>query len=468
MSFLDEIRPKIEEQVESRKQEHPPDELKRNLQRANHAFRKAIEDPDDLSLIAEFKRSSPSGGDINQEAPLSRYARLYDRYADALSILTEPAYFSGSPSLLRNAQSHTDRPLLRKDFIIDPYQIFEARFFGADAVLLIENMLSDEELRTFIEQVEELGMDALVECHDSSGLRRVLDAGAEIIGVNNRDLQELTVDRRNTNRLIKALSDTERAGRLFVAESGLHTRSHVLDVEDVADAVLIGSAIMSAPVPEVKLRELTGQTLVKFCGITGREDARRAVDLGVDMVGLNFYDPSPRAIEPDTAVDIADDVRGDALIAGVFVDAEPEEIREIVNSVGLDVIQCSGDESPEFINRIRSIGCPIIDAVQIKDHESLQDVYRSPAEYQMVDAFDEERHGGTGKRLNDDLLERSDLDVRRLVVAGGITPDNVSEIQRRLQPLMVDVCSGIETEPGRKEPDAMRAFMDAVREGRTR
>lgn len=463
MSFLDEIRPKIEEQVAERKRERSAETLRDDLQEGDHRFRAAIQQPDRVSLIAEFKRSSPSRGDIDRDASLSTYARLYDRYADAISILTEPEYFGGSPELLDEAGTYTDRPLLRKDFVIDPYQILEARYFGADAVLLIEDMLTDEELESFIQQIEDLGMDALVECHDRRGLRRVIDAGAEVIGVNNRDLESLEVDRSNTERLLNTLSAEEREEHLFVAESGLYSRSDVLAVEGVADAVLIGSAIMSSPVPEVKLKELTGETLVKFCGITSEEDASRALEAGADLIGLNFYDPSPRALDPGKAANIADHVRGRALVVGVFVNASPNDVKQVHEWVGLDVIQCSGDETPDEIERLQELGVPVMDATQVKDAESIEELERSPAEYRMVDAFDEDRYGGTGKRLNDSLIEQADIDTRELVAAGGLTPDNVDQVLERLNPLMVDVCSGIEDEPGIKNPEDMEAFSNAVR-----
>ncbi len=451
-----------------RKQKRPAGSIRPEVEKGDHLFRDAIKEPDRISLIAEFKRSSPSRGDIDSEASLSTYARLYQQYADAISILTEPAHFGGRPELLEEARSYTSRPLLRKDFVIDSYQILEARYFGADAVLLIEEMLTDEELGSFIQQIDELGMDALVECHDRRGLRRVIDAGAEVIGINNRDLESLEVDPSNTHRLLDTLSEAERERCLFVAESGLYSRSDVLAVEGMADAVLIGSAIMSSPVPEVKLKELTGEPLVKFCGITSEEDASRALEAGADLIGLNFYDPSPRALDPGKAATIAHHVRGRALVVGVFVNADPNDVEQVHEWVGLDVIQCSGEETPEQIERLQEIGLPVMDAKQVKDEESIEELMQSPAEYRMVDAFDEEVYGGSGKRLNDALVEQSDVDARELVAAGGLTPDNVEEVLERLDPLMVDVCSGIEEEPGIKNPEAMKAFSNAVKFGRRR
>jgi indole-3-glycerol phosphate synthase len=209
-----------------------------------------------LSLIAEFKRRSPSAGDISADAIVADQVRAYERGgAAALSVLTDERHFGGSLEDLREARAACDLPVIRKDFIVDPYQLYEATVNGADAVLLIVRALDDDDLRSLQETARALDLDCLVEVHDAEELERALEAGAEVIGINNRDLDEQRVDIATTFELMPDVP----AGKTVVAESGISGRDQLEELERVGvDAVLIGGALMSAPDPEAKTRELTG------------------------------------------------------------------------------------------------------------------------------------------------------------------------------------------------------------------
>lgn len=207
-----------------------------------------------VSVIAEFKRRSPSGGEIRPGASPDAVARTYaEGGAAALSVLTDAKYFGGSDADLIAARSACTLPALRKDFIVDEYQIYEARALGADAVLLIVRALTDKELHSLLQLAGELGLDALVETHSADEVRRALDAGAPIIGVNNRDLDTLTTDVSLAPRL-RPLVPPEVA---FVAESGISTPEQIAVLADAGvDAVLIGESLLRAPDPGARLREL--------------------------------------------------------------------------------------------------------------------------------------------------------------------------------------------------------------------
>ena len=209
-----------------------------------------------LSLIAEFKRRSPSAGDIAAGAVVADQVRAYERGgAAALSVLTDAEHFGGSLEDLREARAACDLPVIRKDFIVDPYQLYEAAANGADAVLLIARALEDDDLRALHEQARALDLDCLVEVHDGEELERALEAGAEVIGINNRDLDQQRVDLATTFELMPDVP----AGKTVVAESGISGRDELAELERVGvDAVLIGGALMSAADPEAKTRELTG------------------------------------------------------------------------------------------------------------------------------------------------------------------------------------------------------------------
>ncbi len=209
-----------------------------------------------LSLIAEFKRRSPSAGEISSTATVAGQVGAYERGgAAALSVLTDELHFGGSLEDLRAARAACSLPILRKDFIVDPYQLFEAAVNGADAVLLIVRALDDDALREMYDRARGLDLDCLVEVHDEEELERALQLDVEVIGINNRNLEEGTIDVSTTYELMPDVP----AGKTVVAESGISTRAELEELERVGvDAVLIGSALMSADEPEALARDLTG------------------------------------------------------------------------------------------------------------------------------------------------------------------------------------------------------------------
>jgi indole-3-glycerol phosphate synthase len=206
------------------------------------------------SVIAEYKRRSPSAGVIREGAEVAEIVRAYERGgAAALSILTEEEHFGGTLADLHQASTASDLPILRKDFTIDPYQLFEAKAAGGDAVLLIVGALEPPLLATLRGLARDLEMDALVEVHDEEELEVALEADAEVIGINNRNLEDFSVDLARTFDL---LTDVP-AGKVVVSESGIATREQVEELEQVGvDAVLVGETLMRAADPEAAVREL--------------------------------------------------------------------------------------------------------------------------------------------------------------------------------------------------------------------
>jgi indole-3-glycerol phosphate synthase len=243
--------------VESRRSELPQADLESRLSARgeDRPFSEALTRPG-LSLIAEFKRRSPSAGEIAAGAGVAERVGAYERGgAAAVSVLTDEPHFGGSLEDLREARAACGIPIIRKDFIVDPYQLYEAAVYGADAVLLIVRALDDGQLRALHEEAREIDLDCRVEVHDAEELERALEAGAEVIGINNRDLDEQRVDIATTFELLPDVP----AGKTVVAESGISGRSELEELDRVGvDAVLIGSALMSAADPEAKTREFAG------------------------------------------------------------------------------------------------------------------------------------------------------------------------------------------------------------------
>lgn len=267
-TYLDRILDHKREEVARQQRKVPLDQLR---QRSEHApaprpFSAALRRPDRLALIAEIKQKSPSKGVLVPDFDPQKLARTYiENGADALSVLTDMRFFGGSLQYLRairelqaTLEPPAEVPLLRKDFLLDPYQVYEARAYGADALLLIVAALDDRQLRELLDLTEALGMEALVEVHDQAELERALAVGATMIGVNNRDLRTFEVDLATTERLAALLPGCDRP--VLVSESGIRDAA---DLDRLrawhADAILVGEAIVTAPSVAAKVRELIGQ-----------------------------------------------------------------------------------------------------------------------------------------------------------------------------------------------------------------
>lgn len=246
MTILEQLAAHARHRVEQAAKQHPLEEVKRSalaLPRGNFAFERALGKPG-MSFICECKKASPSKGLIAPDFPYLSIAGAYaEAGADAISVLTEPKWFLGSDTFLREIAAQVQLPCLRKDFTVDAYMIYEAKLLGASAVLLIVSLLREEQLRTYMEICDELGLSALVEAHEEEEVRTALRAGARVVGVNNRNLKDFSVDTENSRRLRELVPEDV----IFVSESG------VRDVEDIhrlsamgADAVLIGETLMRA------------------------------------------------------------------------------------------------------------------------------------------------------------------------------------------------------------------------------
>jgi indole-3-glycerol phosphate synthase len=256
--MMDQLIAGAREGVEARRRDLPQADLESRLSARgeDRPFNEALVRPG-LSLIAEFKRRSPSAGQLaREEIDLASQVAAYERGgAAALSVLTDEPHFGGSLADLRAARAACDLPIIRKDFIVDPYQLYEAAVHGADAVLLIVAALDDDALRSLRQEARAIDLDCLVEVHDEGELERALEAGAEVIGINNRNLDDMSIDIATTFELMPDVP----AGKTVVAESGISGRAELEELDRVGvDAVLIGGALMEASDPEAKVRELSG------------------------------------------------------------------------------------------------------------------------------------------------------------------------------------------------------------------
>ena len=256
MTILDTIAEYAKERVAAQKKIIPADEIKQkalSLPKGGFSFEKALGGKD-MAFICECKKASPSKGIIAEDFPYLTIARDYEAAgADAISVLTEPKWFLGCDDYLKEIAEAVSIPVLRKDFTIDEYMIYEAKILGASAVLLICAILSEERIKEYIGICDELGLSALVEAHNEEEVEAAISAGARIIGVNNRDLKDFSVNTDNSIRLRSLIPE----GVIFVSESGVKDAGDVVRIKSAgADAVLVGEALMRADDKSAKLMEL--------------------------------------------------------------------------------------------------------------------------------------------------------------------------------------------------------------------
>jgi indole-3-glycerol phosphate synthase/phosphoribosylanthranilate isomerase/anthranilate synthase/indole-3-glycerol phosphate synthase/phosphoribosylanthranilate isomerase len=436
-------------------------------------------------LIAEVKRASPSKGLLAEQFdPVAQAMAYAAGGAAAISVLTEPRYFLGALEHLSAVRAAVGVPVLRKDFLLDPYQVYEARAAGADAALLILAMLADALAADLLALIRSLGMEALVEAHDASEVERAVRLGATVIGVNARDLRTFHVD----TAMVRRLRALVPADRIFIAESGVTDWRGAAQARAWgADAALVGEALMRAADPIAKARELStapggmtakffanaSQPFVKICGLAEPEQAHAAARFGADAFGLVFAPMAPahRHVTEEQAARIVAGVStagatGMPAPVGVFVNPPVDEVAGIAKRVGLGAVQLSGDETPERVERIVSAtGLPVIKAVRLRgeaDLASLDDYIRAGATL-LVDTPARGLYGGAGE-TGDWTLARRVAEQWPIILAGGLNPANVAEAVAAVAPRGVDVSSGVETERV-KDIEKIQMFIEQARSG---
>jgi indole-3-glycerol phosphate synthase/phosphoribosylanthranilate isomerase len=425
-------------------------------------------------FILECKRSSPSKGAIRPGADPRDVARAYLGAADAISVLTDGPFFGGSFDDLRAVRAIADVPLLCKDFVIDPYQVMEARSHGADAVLLMMSVLDDATARACLDEVRRLGMDALVEVHDEAELRRAIALPAAIIGINHRDLRTLSIDLAVSERLAPLVP----ADRVIVAESGIETRRDVERLAPIADAFLVGSSLMRAPDLRDAARALVFGR-VKICGLTSAEDALAAARAGAAIGGLIFAGASPRRVSREVAAEIA--AAAPMLMAGVFVNESAAAVAELARDLRLSAVQLHGDEDAAYVGALRALlpeGCAVWKAARVGSDGRVQgdEGALAASDRALFDTASSAARGGTGRAFDWSAIAGHPRLAEGLL-AGGIGPDNALAA-RSVGAFALDVCSRVERAqsvstgpqtaphpgaPGRKDPALLDALFTALR-----
>ena len=381
-------------------------------------FADALSQPG-LTAIAEVKRRSPSAGDLRPDADPAELAVAYERGgAAAVSILVDER-FGGTWDDLRAARASAALPLLAKGFFSSEDDLRTAKEAGADAALLLLRDLDDAPARELLESASRLGLETLVEAHDAAELARAVALDAPVIGINARDLSTFRIDRDAQLRLVaQAPRD-----RVVVAESGIESRAQGAVAELAgADAILVGSTLMRAPDPAAKLAELISRPLVKVCGLTREEDVAVAAEAGADMAGFVLAEASPR--RAPRVLDVPDTMLSVAVVVGE-TDGDA------------DLVQRYAREEGKVRGR---------DAVLLREGEQVARVVDLP--WQEDDPSHYERARGVEGRV---------------MLAGGLGPENVRDAIEAVRPWAVDASSRLETSPGIKDHGRVRAYVAAAR-----
>lgn len=435
----------------------------------------------DFNFICEVKKASPSKGIIAEHFPYLDIAKEYEvAGAAAISVLTEPDFFKGDKKYLQEIASTVKIPVLRKDFIIDEYQIYQAKVWGASAILLICACLDVPTLTKFRELADSLGLSSLVEAHDEHEVQMAIDCGARIIGVNNRNLKDFTVDVQNSVRLRNLVQDDV----IFVSESGLETPEDIQVLRDNNIGVaLMGETFMRSPNKVEKLAYLYGPTYytpkVKMCGISKVETIPAVVEAKPDYMGLVFA-PSKRQVTVDQAkilvselhkqyanrynrnvIQWSNDVVQEFIkTVGIFVNETLDNLVTIATEVNLDAVQLHGDEDEAFIQSLKErTNVEVWKAVQIRSAADAEAWIDSSADMLLFDAYHKDERGGTGEVFDWSCLDEFE---RPFMLAGGIDSTNVARAIRTVRPYGIDISSGIETE-GAKDDEKIKAFTNIVR-----
>lgn len=454
MPILNDIIAYKNEQIEQKKQ--AVSAYKNELKPTAKSLKNALKSRSS-SFICEIKPSSPSMGVLRQNPDVLGIAKIYEPFADAISVLSCAKFFGGSLENVQRVSENVACPVLCKDVIVSEWQVYEARKYGADVVLLMLSVLDDERYKRCLNAASSLGMDVITEVHTEEELDRALCLNASIIGINNRNLFTMTVDLETTKKLLPKIPPNV----LVISESGFSHHKQVRAISPMVDGFLIGTSLMRAERMDLALRELLFGR-VKICGLTHPEDAMAAYDCGAYYGGLNFSKTSKRCVDIHRAEEI---IKVAPLqYGGIFVNQPLDEIIGSVHQLKLNFVQLHGDEDKEYMSTLRHEipnECEIWRAVRVTDH--IQWPKRDVSDLLVLDHHALSGFGGQGSSFDWGLL--NGLDLSRVALAGGINASNVAKASS-FDPFIIDIASGAEEEVGRKSTRKMKEIFNNLKGSR--
>lgn len=440
--------------VKERAAIQPVESFQNGLLKSDRDFYAALSQKKTV-FITECKKASPSKGLIRKDFDLDKIASVYNNHADAISVLTDEKYFQGSFDFLPKVRASAKQPILCKDFMVDPYQVYLARHYQADAILLMLSVLNDDEYRALASIAHELQMGVLTEVSNDEELLRAVDLEAKVIGINNRNLRDLSTDLNRTKELAPKLRQLA-PNAIVISESGIYTHEQVRDLAQFADGFLIGSSLMAEDNLELAVRKVTlGDN--KVCGLTHSNDAAYAFQAGAIYGGLIFVEASKRFVALEQA---RLTMSGAPLkYVGVFQNHSVEHVASYASQLNLSAVQLHGNEDQEYVKALRqelANSCQIWKAYGVVDSVPalLSDVDRH-----LLDAKVGNQSGGTGQSFDWRLLPENG----EFMLAGGINPTNAKQAAA-LGCIGLDLNSGVETSPGKKDINKLQQAFAAIRD----
>ncbi|WP_163938344.1 bifunctional indole-3-glycerol-phosphate synthase TrpC/phosphoribosylanthranilate isomerase TrpF [Paraferrimonas sp. SM1919] len=401
-------------------------------------------------FIFECKKASPSKGLIRADFDPVAIAKVYKHYASAVSVLTDEKYFQGNIEFLPKVRAELHQPVLCKDFFIDEYQVDLAAHAGADAILLMLSVLDDERYTALAKHAAKYQLDILTEVSNQEELERALKLDAKIIGINNRNLRDLSTDLKATEQYAPQIPKD----RVIISESGIYTNDDVRRLAPLVNGFLVGSSLMAEHNLDLACRKLVFGK-VKVCGLKSLDDALAVQQAGGSYGGFIFYPKSPRYISQEQAQIISQSQLLN--FVGVFVNAPVAEVAKTAATLALHAVQIHGDESSDYFERLKPLLPP---NCQIWQATSPNQAPSSLVDVVLYDHKQTGNYGGNGVCLDWQSLKKKA--VANSFLAGGLNPENIEQAIK-CGFYQLDINSGVESSPGKKSPQKIAAAFNQIR-----
>lgn len=440
-----------------RKANFPAESFIADLKPSSRSFYDALTQPN-AGYIFECKKASPSKGLIREDFNLDEIIQAYSPYAACISVLTDEKYFQGKFEYLEYVRERVSQPVLNKDFFVDPYQIHLARYHNADAVLLMLSVLDDATYQELANLADSYQLDVLTEVSNEQEVHRALDLKAKIIGINNRNLRDLSTDLATTEKLAPLITHSGH-DCVIISESGIYNNADVRRLSPLVNGFLVGSSVMAESNLKHAVKKLVFG-INKVCGVTQIDDASFISNSGATHMGLIFAPQSKRKVTIEQAQSITQSVPFNYV--GVFVNEDVQCVAEYADLLSLVAVQLHGDEDQQYIDKLRSLlpeQCEVWNACGIT--QSLPTLNQKNVDRYLLDCKVGSQSGGTGQRFDWRLLAAIE-DKSKVILAGGITPQNIDEALKTAV-YGLDLNSGVETSPGIKDPQKINQAFAKIR-----
>lgn len=430
-----------------------------------YAALRRTEDKPEAGFILECKKASPSKGLIRPDFDVKAICQTYDKYAAAISVLTDKKYFQGDFDYLKLVTESVSCPVLNKDFFVEPYQVYLARHYGADAILLMLSILSDDEYLALEKIAEQYNLAVLTEVSTTEECNRAIKLNAKMIGINNRNLRDLSTDIARTFELAPTLPDET----IIISESGIYTNEQVRELAPAVDGFLVGSSLMAMDNNRYSDIDLACRKLIfgnnKVCGLTAPQYAVAAAESGACFGGLIFAEKSPRAVTKAQALEIINTLPHLDYV-GVFVNHQIAEIVDLVKDLNLSAVQLHGNEDEAYVKALKA---------QLSENNSEHcDLWQAkPVLTNVPDLSVQVTHHvldgkspGSGQPFDWNILATSEQDLSPCFLAGGLNNDNIQlalKLLTQLDLFGLDLNSGVESSPGIKSSEKLAQVFAQIR-----